>query len=168
MPFASALSAFAWELRLRITRRNLDPDRSPFIPLANATLDPQYCAHCSLRLVARPRHKCGGCRSVYYCDRQCQVAHWPVHKLCCQPDGRLCFVPIRPLQASYLSSRDSTPNVYNPHVLYCAACGTALLKPCWKCSRCRQVYYCHKQCQTEHWPQHKGDCNLVLRDDEGL
>ena len=27
-----------------------------------------------------------------------------------------------------------------------------------KCSRCRKVYYCSKQCQQLHWPQHKPNC----------
>lgn len=27
-----------------------------------------------------------------------------------------------------------------------------------KCSRCQKVYYCSKQCQKLHWPQHKSNC----------
>lgn len=27
--------------------------------------------------------KCSGCRAVYYCDQQCQLAHWPTHKGTC-------------------------------------------------------------------------------------
>lgn len=29
--------------------------------------------------------KCGKCRAVAYCSRDCQVAHWPKHKATCQP-----------------------------------------------------------------------------------
>ena len=29
-------------------------------------------------------HKCSGCRLVRYCSRQCSVADWPQHKLCCK------------------------------------------------------------------------------------
>jgi hypothetical protein len=28
--------------------------------------------------------KCGACKAVYYCDRDCQKAHWPLHKLMCK------------------------------------------------------------------------------------
>eukprot|EP01084_Bolivina_argentea_P243819 408635_1 len=27
---------------------------------------------------------CGGCKSVFYCDRQCQIKHWNDHKLECK------------------------------------------------------------------------------------
>ena len=31
--------------------------------------------------------KCSTCKSVRYCTRECQVAHWPVHKLQCNVRG---------------------------------------------------------------------------------
>lgn len=39
------------------------------------------CAHCS-----KPAEKsrCGKCRHVKYCGRECQVAHWKVHKPLCR------------------------------------------------------------------------------------
>lgn len=43
----------------------------------------------------------------------------------------------------------------------CSQCGrgvggatTSLLR----CSRCRSVRYCSRQCQERHWPRHRGDC----------
>eukprot|EP01084_Bolivina_argentea_P093741 168558_1 len=27
-----------------------------------------------------------------------------------------------------------------------------------RCSGCKQVYYCSKQCQSNHWKQHKKEC----------
>lgn len=29
------------------------------------------------------------------------------------------------------------------------------------CSRCMAIKYCCKQCQTGHWPAHKGQCKTV-------
>jgi hypothetical protein len=44
------------------------------------------CSKC-LKLAAAS--KCGGCRAVYYCSRECQSANWPAHKSLCgsQPPG---------------------------------------------------------------------------------
>ena len=35
-------------------------------------------------------------------------------------------------------------------------CGTA--SPQLRCSRCRLVHYCSKECQRNNWPAHKSDC----------
>eukprot|EP00043_Microstomoeca_roanoka_P029494 m.22079 g.22079 ORF g.22079 m.22079 type:complete len:151 (-) comp9235_c0_seq1:28-480(-) len=29
-----------------------------------------------------------------------------------------------------------------------------------RCSRCKVVFYCSRDCQTKHWPTHKRDCTL--------
>ena len=42
--------------------------------------------------------------------------------------------------------------------IFCASCGvkkSTLLK----CSRCKSVFYCSKECQKSHWKAHKQDCN---------
>lgn len=33
-----------------------------------------------------PLMKCGACKSVYYCSRDCQIADWKNHKLVCNKD----------------------------------------------------------------------------------
>jgi len=40
---------------------------------------------------------------------------------------------------------------------YCINCNKVLTKQ-FKCSRCKQVKYCGKECQIAHWPQHKTNC----------
>lgn len=32
-----------------------------------------------------PFKRCAKCKSVYYCSKECQVADWQLHKLCCIP-----------------------------------------------------------------------------------
>eukprot|EP01114_Cavostelium_apophysatum_P020960 TRINITY_DN7178_c0_g1_i1.p1 TRINITY_DN7178_c0_g1~~TRINITY_DN7178_c0_g1_i1.p1 ORF type:complete len:636 (-),score=106.38 TRINITY_DN7178_c0_g1_i1:48-1955(-) len=39
------------------------------------------CASCENPVATK---KCGGCESVVYCNRECQTAHWAVHKPICQ------------------------------------------------------------------------------------
>ena len=39
------------------------------------------CATCQ----SRDRLKrCRKCQSIFYCDRECQLAHWPIHKAVCE------------------------------------------------------------------------------------
>lgn len=43
----------------------------------------------------------------------------------------------------------------------CANCNTNTTKdgkPLQRCSRCKGVYYCSRECQTSHWPKHKPNC----------
>ena len=39
------------------------------------------CAHCGLK--EKKLSECGRCRSIYFCSRECQKAHHPIHKLTC-------------------------------------------------------------------------------------
>ena len=43
-----------------------------------------------------------------------------------------------------------------PEATRCSACGEPAAK---KCSRCKAVWYCGRQCQVQHWPVHKVDCD---------
>lgn len=40
-----------------------------------------FCGKCNANAVK----KCAKCEKVYYCTRECQVKHWPVHKEHCRP-----------------------------------------------------------------------------------
>ncbi|XP_046387027.1 zinc finger MYND domain-containing protein 10 isoform X2 [Ischnura elegans] len=44
--------------------------------------------------------------------------------------------------------------------IYCAnGCGS---KGCRRCSRCKQEWYCGRECQVQHWPKHKISCDLQM------
>lgn len=40
----------------------------------------------------------------------------------------------------------------------CGECGQEAIK---KCSHCQQIFYCSRNCQVKHWPQHKPSCQRV-------
>jgi len=81
---------------------------------------------------------CTACNLVKYCNRTCQVAHWPAHKRACKR------------RRKHLAKHH-----------FCAACcdsddGGGSLKAC---TGCNLVEYCNKMCQAAHWPAHKKACN---------
>lgn len=46
---------------------------------------PKFSTPCEFcRVVATGRKKCGRCQLVYYCNSDCQAAHWSAHKARCQ------------------------------------------------------------------------------------
>ena len=82
---------------------------------------------------------CTACNLVKYCNRTCQVAHWPAHKKACK---KAC-----------------KKRLAKHHC--CAACGDGddgdgSLKAC---TGCNLVEYCNRTCQAAHWPAHKKACN---------
>jgi hypothetical protein len=40
----------------------------------------QVCGNCQKKSTTTPFRACSNCRTMRYCDRDCQVAHWPTHK----------------------------------------------------------------------------------------
>jgi hypothetical protein len=40
------------------------------------------CAQCKL-IASVITKRCGKCKAVYYCTVDCQIKHWPTHKLNC-------------------------------------------------------------------------------------
>lgn len=44
----------------------------------------------------------------------------------------------------------------------CATCAEE--NPAKKCSKCRQVHYCDRECQRLHWFIHKKECNRNVED----
>lgn len=45
---------------------------------------PRSCSNCGKVDAANKLQKCSRCTTVYYCDRECQVADWKSHKVDCK------------------------------------------------------------------------------------
>jgi hypothetical protein len=45
----------------------------------------RVCAACGVweGIVKNKFARCSGCKMVYYCGKQCQLAHWKAHKSLC-------------------------------------------------------------------------------------
>jgi len=55
---------------------------SPVVPLPEPSEIWPLCAYCQK---GGDLSRCSSCRQAYYCNRECQVAHWEVHCIVCQP-----------------------------------------------------------------------------------
>ena len=51
-----------------------------------------------------PYKKCGRCKRASYCNKECQLEHWPVHKSECRPE-----MPPLEHDIRYMSPRQGTP-----------------------------------------------------------
>jgi hypothetical protein len=53
---------------------------------AAPTLGLMHCAYCQKGRESKVENlkRCSRCHVESYCDRECQVAHWPVHKIICR------------------------------------------------------------------------------------
>nr|XP_045595821.1 zinc finger MYND domain-containing protein 10-like [Procambarus clarkii] len=48
-----------------------------------------------------------------------------------------------------------------PDTPACASCGSPAGR---RCSKCRAQWYCRRECQVKHWPDHKKLCDLLTSD----
>jgi hypothetical protein len=108
------------------------------------------CEQCSKTTSAKLQ-KCAVCRKVYYCNRECQLAHWQQHRLMCSVDD-IVDSTIDALKATVRHSAAKKRR-------HCEQCDKTALERMQKCSVCRAVLYCDRECQVAHWEQHKLVCN---------
>ena len=96
--------------------------------------------------------KCTQCLAVRYCGRDCQKQDWPRHKAVCRtlmegsPDVGAVIPP------SGEAWRKACP---------CGCCGRLSARK--KCTQCKAVRYCGRDCQKQDWPRHKAVCRTLMR-----
>lgn len=67
------------------------------------------------------------------------------------------------VKAWHDSIHDKKPEPVVLETRMCFVCMSMLEKPL-RCSRCRNYYYCTRECQVAHWPTHKDECEEHLPD----
>ncbi|KAJ7494363.1 hypothetical protein B0H11DRAFT_2004322 [Mycena galericulata] len=71
-------------------------------------------------------------------------------------------VPGPDVSSRVLGSKESRPDVSgvwkSKNARQCAECGKASSSDLLKCSRCRLIHYCGRECQKSAWPTHKLVC----------
>ena len=105
-----------------------------------------HCSFCSSEVMSV--RKCLRCHSAIYCGEECQRKHWKVHKLLCKP-------------AVVHSSAIAKPISTQIQQAVCSRC-KAKSNDLKKCTRCKLVAYCGKQCQIEDWSEHKMICKQAV------
>ena len=104
-----------------------------------------HCSFCSSEIMSV--RKCSRCHSAIYCGEECQRKHWKVHKLLCIPVIH--------------SSAIAKPITTEIQHAVCSRC-KAKSNDLKKCTRCKLVAYCGKQCQKEDWSEHKMICKQAV------
>ena len=128
-------------------------------------------------------HKCGQCRTVSYCRKECQREHWlQAHKGECKglaaaaagaaakaggcsgggggSGGQAPVDDAQPPPIAHIpTGMDSRVNCWD-----CASCGKALdPKTALMCMGCRKVVYCDRACSRKHVREHWDPCYEAVR-----
>ncbi|XP_071084689.1 uncharacterized protein [Haliotis cracherodii] len=98
--------------------------------------------------------RCSGCTSVTYCSEECKMKDWESeHKIKCErnrkPKGVKQTSPSKPPEA-VTSTDPAVPHGAEGMSTFCSWCKTFLDNP-MKCTGCRKVAYCSKECQKKAW-----------------
>ncbi|KAK7483873.1 hypothetical protein BaRGS_00024890 [Batillaria attramentaria] len=94
------------------------------------------CSHCEKQ--SSNLRRCTGCFGIWYCSNECQRKHWTVHRTTCQ-------------------KRKEPENTKRDKEERCAKCDT-VWSDLRRCTGCLGVWYCSKECQRQHWPEHRAAC----------
>ena len=148
-------------------------------PQSKNMQQPEKCGgpSCTKTAAEVELQKCGQCRAVSYCRKECQREHWlQAHKGECKglaaasagasakaggggggqapPDE-----PPPPPIAHIPTGMDSRVTCWD-----CASCGKALdPKAALMCMGCRKVVYCDRACSRKHVREHWDPCYEAVR-----
>lgn len=65
----------------RKTRRNRNRKRKKIMFEYLGAKNKRYCSECGK---LDPRNRCVVCKTAHYCDKDCQLKNWPIHKKTCK------------------------------------------------------------------------------------
>ena len=108
--------------------------------------DCDCCDFCDMK--STTLKKCGACRKMQYCSKDCQTKDWKKHKLVCAT-------------MKNINSQDRVGGgAFSTHqtdvVSKCSGCGkeSNTLRQC----PCHTAAYCNTKCQRMDWTRHKANC----------
>ena len=112
--------------------------------------------------------RCSKCKKVFYCSKECQRKDWKNNN-----HARICKPSSSQLDRSIKNSGNANEKI-ECHEKDCTEAGTL------RCSKCKKVYYCSKECQRKDWKNNnharickpspqvsRKDCGNVKCDKEG-
>ena len=108
--------------------------------------------------------KCGGCREVFYCSEVCAVKDWKNgHKNTCsgrKSDGSGSNNKSSSKTKSESHKKKKTSDNNDIKICHNKKCSEVGVM---RCSRCKQVWYCSKNCQLSDWKNgHKKKCKKYM------
>lgn len=108
------------------------------------------CINCGIREGTK---RCMKCQQAFYCSRDCQVKHWKEEhkKSCTQIETGTKREDTEVKEKQFKASKFPSTEF-----VVCLSCSEREAK--FYCSRCKRQLYCSRECQVEHWRQHKKVC----------
>ncbi|KAI0667951.1 hypothetical protein C8Q78DRAFT_1081820 [Trametes maxima] len=76
---------------------------------AEDPLDAKACAVCGVMNVQLKW--CGKCHGIWYCSKECQKKHWPIHKKGCVPFSTESTVTLKPVYDDGITSLSSSSEI---------------------------------------------------------
>ena len=127
----------------------------------DANNDDKLCFYCSTLVEVKGNEyvRCSRCRTAKYCHRDCQQAHWKVHKKVCQKSDADDSNEVH--NNIYQDSNNDDGIEKRKVCLYCYKEVDGNLR----CKKCRVAKYCNRDCQVAHWKKHKKICKESNGDD---
>jgi hypothetical protein len=109
----------------------------------------KWCLYCYNK---NAKSRCLGCKTVYFCNRDCQKAAWKIHKNHC---GRNQFIVCA---TCGVPDTDTTfTEMTEKFIMQPMLVKTSFLN--FKCDKC-PVSWCSQECKDKIYSQHKDiDCN---------